>query len=82
MCRLEHVSLDSETALLVNLLPNYSILTFFQDSYAFHLLSHSAVGCANPTFYQILHDDNNIELENMVNMTYALTMATQRCNKS
>ena len=45
-------------------------------------MSHSAIGCANPTFYSVLHDDNGIELQNMVNMTYALSMATQRCNKS
>merc|ERR1712106_1026655 len=44
------------------------------DSFHFHLCSHAGVGTVNPTFYQVLHDDNELELDNLVKMTYALTM--------
>ena len=50
------------------------------DSYHFHLASHAGVGTVNPTFYLCLHDDNEILLDNMVAMTYALSTGT-RCEK-
>lgn len=51
-------------------------------SFHFHLASHAGVGTLNPTFYQVLHDDNEISLDNMVKMTYALSMDSKRCEKS
>ena len=52
------------------------------DSYHFHLASHAGVGTINPTFYQVLHDDNEISLNNLVKMTNALTLDSKRCEKS
>jgi len=52
------------------------------DSFHFHLCSHAGVGTVNPTFYQVLHDDNQLQLNNVVKMTYALTMDSKRCEKS
>ena len=51
------------------------------ESYHFHLSSHAGVGTVNPTFYNVLHDDNEIELDNMCNMTYALALDSKRCEK-
>ena len=51
-------------------------------SFHFHLASHAGVGTLNPTFYQVLHDDNEISLDNMVKMTFALSMDSKRCEKS
>merc|ERR1712210_237368 len=43
------------------------------ESYSFHLASQAACGTVNPTFYQVIHDDNSIELQNCSEMTYALS---------
>ena len=51
------------------------------DSFHFHLCSHAGVGTVNPTFYQVLHDDNDLELDNVVKMTNALTLDSKRCEK-
>ena len=51
-------------------------------SYHFHLASHGGCGTLNPKFYQVIHDDNGIVLDNMVAMAYALTMDSKRCEKS
>ena len=51
-------------------------------SFHFHLCSHAGIGTVNPTFYQVLHDDNQLELDNLVYMTYALTMDAKRCERS
>lgn len=51
-------------------------------SFHFHLASHGGCGTLNPTFYQVLHDDNEITLDNMVKLTYALSMDSKRCEKS
>jgi len=51
-------------------------------SFHYHLASHAGVGTINPTFYQVLHDDNDIELDNMVKLTYALSLDSKRCEKS
>ena len=52
------------------------------DSYHFHLCSHTGQGTVNPTFYQVLHDDNQIELDLMARITSALTMDSKRCERS
>jgi len=52
------------------------------DSFHFHLCSHAGIGTVNPTFYQVLHDDNDLELDNVVKMTNALTLDSKRCEKS
>ena len=51
------------------------------DSFHFHLCSHAGIGTVNPTFYQVLHDDNDLELDNVVKMTNALTLDSKRCEK-
>ena len=66
--------------------PTGKFIDLFTDdlidfSFHFHLCSHAGVGTVNPTFYQVLHDDNNLQLDNLVSMTYALTMDAKRCEK-
>ena len=50
-------------------------------SFHFFLVSHSGIGTLNPTFYQILHDDNDLSMQNAVSMTYALCMDSKRCER-
>ena len=50
-------------------------------SFHFHLCSHAGVGTVNPTFYQVLHDDNNLTLQNVTAMTNAFTMDSKRCER-
>ncbi|CBY31983.1 unnamed protein product [Oikopleura dioica] len=52
------------------------------ESYSFHLASQAACGTVNPTFYQVIHDDNEIEIQNCSEMTYALSLATMRSNRA
>ena len=51
------------------------------DSADFLLCSHAGIGTVNPTFYQVLHDDNDIELNNIMYLTNALTLDSKRCEK-
>lgn len=51
-------------------------------TFHFHLASHAGCGTLNPTFYQVVHDDNELTLDSVVSMTYALSLDSKRCEKS